>query len=619
MKLPIPEQEAVRAALAVLTPRDRRLYFLAVFLRLLLSLLDLLGVLLLGAVGFLLASASGTGPVPPQIETILDLLGLSSVPNTTAALALGGVAAVLLIIKSVVALFIQTRLLRFLGNRAGVTGDVLSQRFLRLPLLEVRRYPSQTTAYALIEGVNGLIIGILNNLMVFLGEVVLLVLLALALLVVDPLTTVAAVVYFGAIAWILNRRLGVRARTEGREMTESSIAARTVTQDAVDTYPEITVMNRRELFADQFGVERRRYAESQAKYLIYQSVPRYGMEAAMVLGAVIMAGTLALTKDLAGAVGGIVLFLAAASRVVPALLRLNAAVIGMRNQAVAAEKAAELADQINAAQQLDVPRSSGSVASAAPKHQTDGQAAPGASLDILEVSLAYPDRDDKALVDINLSVPAGQSLALAGTSGAGKSSLVAVLLGLIEPTNGAVFIAGRPPRDLIEEVPGSLGYVPQDVALVSGTIRDNVALGLHRDHIDDAAVWAALERAHLSDLVVELPQQLDTLVGERGVRLSGGQRQRLGLARALYSPPQLLVLDEATSALDAETENVVSDTIASLGGQVTTVTVAHRLATIRNADIVAYLDGGRLVAQGSFEEVRAAVPGFERQAQLLGL
>ena len=659
MSLPIPEREALRTALGVLSPRDRRLYWVAVGLQFLLALMDLAGVLLLGMVGALLASTAGGSAVPAPVAGVLDTLGLGSATTATAAFALAAAAAVLLIAKSALALLIQSRLLRFLGRRAGAVGAELARGFLGLPMLQVRRHPSQVTSFALMEGVNGLITGILGSFMVVVSEVALLVVLGVALLVIDPLTTAVAVAYFGGIALLLNRRLGVLARSAGRATAESNIAGRTVIQDAVDTYPEIAVMRRRGVFVERFAGERHRYAEAQATSMLLGAVPRYLMEAAMVLGAALMAATLALTNDLAGAVGGIVLFLAAASRVVPALLRLNSAVISMRNQATAAGRAGDLAEQVRAGEERGVaehgwgfaeervvpdagekpavpnpPRLNEADATvdatAAPTEVSAPPSPTAADIALTEVSLRYPERDGFALADITLKVAAGQSLALVGPTGAGKSSLVAVILGLVEPTAGTVRVGGVAPATGAAEFavvePQSLpvaaatvGYVPQDVALVFGTVRDNVALGIPEEAIDDAAVWAALQRAHLAEFVRTLPAQLNTVVGERGVRLSGGQRQRLGLARALYTPPRLLVLDEATSALDAETERAIAETIGSLSGEVTTVTVAHRLATIREADIVAYLDGGRLVAQGTFEQVRAAVPGFERQAQLLGL
>ena len=632
MRLPIPEREALRTALGVLSPRDRRLYWVAVGLQFLLALMDLAGVLLLGMVGALLASTAGGSAVPAPVAGVLDTLGLGSATTATAAFALAAAAAVLLIAKSALALLIQSRLLRFLGRRAGAVGAELARGFLGQPMLQVRRHPSQVTSFALMEGVNGLITGILGSFMVVVSEVALLVVLGVALLVIDPLTTAVAVAYFGGIALLLNRRLGVLARSAGRATAESNIAGRTVIQDAVDTYPEIAVMRRRGVFIERFAGERHRYAEAQATSMLLGAVPRYLMEAAMVLGAALMAATLALTNDQAGAVGGIVLFLAAASRVVPALLRLNSAVITMRNQATAAGRAGDLAEQVRAGQERDVAEHVWGVAEEREVPDAgDKLAAPStaAAIALTDVSLRYPERDDVALSSINLAVAAGQSLALVGPTGAGKSSLVAVILGLVEPTAGEVRIGGVKPaagsssasaaQPLSAPNTSAVGYVPQDVALVFGTVRDNVALGISEQEIDDDAVWAALQRAHLAEFVQTLPANLDTVVGERGVRLSGGQRQRLGLARALYTPPRLLVLDEATSALDAETERAIAQTIASLSGEVTTVTVAHRLATIREANIVAYLEGGRLIAQGTFEQVRAAVPGFERQAQLLGL
>jgi ABC-type multidrug transport system fused ATPase/permease subunit len=182
-----------------------------------------------------------------------------------------------------------------------------------------------------------------------------------------------------------------------------------------------------------------------------------------------------------------------------------------------------------------------------------------------------------------------------------------------------VQVSGAAPLDAIRRWPGAIAYVPQDVAVSNADIRRNVALGLPADAIDDELVWEALRRAHLAEVLIGQREGLDTMVGERGIKLSGGQRQRLGLARALYSRPQVLVLDEATSALDAETEAAIAASIAELSGSTTLVIIAHRLATIRTCDQVAYLEAGVPLAIGTFEQVRGQVEAFERQAALLGL
>jgi ABC-type multidrug transport system fused ATPase/permease subunit len=218
-----------------------------------------------------------------------------------------------------------------------------------------------------------------------------------------------------------------------------------------------------------------------------------------------------------------------------------------------------------------------------------------------------------------LNLPVGASLAIVGSTGAGKSTLADVILGIITPDSGVTLVGGITPAEAIETWPGAIAYVPQDVAMANGTIRENVALGLPAEIIDDDWVWDALNRARLADYLQGAREGLSTIIGENGIKLSGGQRQRLGIARALYTRPKLLVLDEATSALDSETEQAIAQTLQGLEGAVTTVTIAHRLATIRHCDLVVYLEGGRVKAQGSFSEVRAKAPQFDRQAQLLGL
>src|SRR5581483_6408496 len=195
-----------------------------------------------------------------------------------------------------------------------------------------------------------------------------------------------------------------------------------------------------------------------------------------------------------------------------------------------------------------------------------------------------------------------------GPTGSGKSTLLDLLLGILEPDSGSVLVDGTRLSDCREAWQRSIGYVPQDVYLVDDTLRANVALGWYGDEVDDERVREAVRLAELDKVVANLPQGLETRLGERGVRLSGGQRQRVGLARALYTRPSVLVLDEATSNLDQVTERQIVDTLTALQGGVTMIVVTHRVATVRNCDRVLYLDGGKVRALGSFEEVCRLVP-----------
>jgi ABC-type multidrug transport system fused ATPase/permease subunit len=206
-----------------------------------------------------------------------------------------------------------------------------------------------------------------------------------------------------------------------------------------------------------------------------------------------------------------------------------------------------------------------------------------------------------------------------GPSGAGKTSVVDVLLGVLTESSGTVLISGKRPLETIAQWPGAIAYVPQDVAMSSGTIKENITLGFPENSDDNELITSALEMAQLASFVTSLPHGLDTQVGERGTKLSGGQRQRLGIARAMFTKPKLLVLDEATSALDGQTESDISSAILELKGKTTIVMIAHRLSTVRFADLVIYIDGGKITAKGTFEDVRSQVPDFEKQAQLMGL
>jgi ABC-type multidrug transport system fused ATPase/permease subunit len=492
--------------------------------------------------------------------------------------------------------------------------------FYALPIVYVNQFNSQWSAFALVHGVTGAIVETLTNAMVIWVELSLLVVLGGALLLLNPLIALFAVVYFGLIAVLMNQVLKGWAYSSGKVMAETSWESNLAVQDGIVTYREITVADRRQHYIDRFRTLRQAGAEAYADQQFIGQLPRYGMEIALVVGAGLLVIALLQLGTVESALGSLALFLTAATRVMPSMLRLNGSRITLRSLRPRADYAFTMADHIRehtaSATLQDPPR-----AASAPGV---GIEPPGRASLVLEVAVRdlkvhYPGSDAPAIEGISFTLPPGGALAVVGPSGGGKSTLADAILGVVQPSAGLVRIGGLSPAEVVRSYPGLVAYVPQSVALVSGTVRDNVALGHTRDEIDDDRVWAALRRAHLADYLADSREGLDTDVGERGVQLSGGQRQRLGIARALYTEPRLLVMDEATSALDAEIENLVTQTIEELGSDVTTITIAHRLATIRRADTVIYLDRGRLLAEGTFEQVRDALPQFDRQANLLGL
>jgi len=608
--------ESIRGTLDLLDPRSRRILWLLVLVQVALAFLDMLGVLLFGVVAALSASAI-SGTEPALIGNLLNFLGLDETDEISLAITLAVIAGIVFVVKSVTSFFLIRRAYRFLANRQAIISSRLASRLLSRPLLDVQRRSSQQTAYALVQGANAATLGVLGNAVVIASELAVLIVLMLGLLAVDVVVALFTVLFFGLIAWTIYRILGGWARRLGRHLSLTEIASITAAQNAVRTYREVTVTGRRGVLIERFRGLRWEAARTQADMQVMGQVSKYVFEIALIVGAGILALSQFLTRDLIAAVAVIAVFLTAATRIMPALLRLQGSLLNLRSSSGIAVPTLELAEELPDA---------GDTAALDPELRQriisgiqDGYAGFVPEIELVDVTLTYPGADAPAVAGTSLRVYPGESLALVGPTGAGKSTIADVVLGVLTPDQGTVSLSGMSPGRATQEWPGAIAYVPQDIPVLDGTIRDNVALGLPSEIVRDELVWEALERAHLTHLVREVREGLDTIVGENGVRLSGGQRQRLGLARALYTRPRLIVLDEATSALDAETEQQISAALDELGGDVTLVIVAHRLATIRNCTSVAYIEQGVMRVQGTFEQVRESQPNFNRQAELLGL
>lgn len=614
--------EALKLSLMLLSQSDRRRLILVTLLQMSTALLDLAGVLMIGLVTALaVASVSNVSP-PAAVERGLSLLGISTSDPAAIVLWFAVAAGMLLMSKSLLNIVLTRRILRFLANRQALVSGRLAEGLLTKPLLQVQQRSSQETSYALTAGANFATLVILGQGVVIVSEASLLLILAVGLLAVSPVVTLFTILFFVVVASVLQRLFSTWAGKLGVLVTDTEVASIEVVQEAIRSYRESVVSNRRTHYIERFRVLRWQTARAQSDLQFMSLVPKYVFEFALVIGAALLAASQLFSTNLSGAIATIVVFLAAGSRVIPSLLRLQGALITIRAGAGQAKPTYELAMELGqlgpGARQQHSPPPSVSV-STVRERLRERRDDLDASVDLMGVSFRYPGLTDTSLKEISLSVPAGTSLALVGPTGAGKSTLVDVMLGILEPDEGQVLIGGLEPLAAMTNWPGAMAYVPQDVSMANGSVRSNVALGLPDEAIDDDLVWQALDRAYLAQFLRDSRNGLDTQIGEHGLRLSGGQRQRLGLARALYSSPRLLVLDEATSALDSETEHFITKTLSALEGEVTRIIVAHRLATVTHSDAVAYLDEGRLVALGTFQQVREVVPALDQQARLLNL
>jgi len=315
------------------------------------------------------------------------------------------------------------------------------------------------------------------------------------------------------------------------------------------------------------------------------------------------------SQDATRAIGTLSVFLAAGTRIAPAVLRIQQAALTFKSASGSLKPTLDLIDSlenVNPIKDEDVEFDDIHLGFK-----------PKASLK--NITFYYPGTIQPALDNISLEVFEGETIAIVGSSGAGKTTLVDLILGILSPTSGSVEVSDTNPLDAISKWPGAISYVPQEVFMANGSFLDNVVMGFDSKYANVENVKHALQLAHLDSHVENQPANLYTLIGERGTSLSGGQRQRLGIARALYTKPKLLVLDEATSALDGQTEADISNSIQELRGEVTLLVIAHRLSTIKSADRIYYLEKGRLLAIGSFDEVREQIPNFDQQAKLMGL
>jgi len=607
------------AALDLLPPDKRTLLFLAAGAQLSLGFLDLLGIALIGLVASVAVSGIGVTGVPSWGENVLEAFGLAGLTVSQQSVILALVAVTTLVLKTGLSAYMTRRITRFLAHRQADVSSRLARDFLSRPLPIVQKWTISEAVYALGTGTAAATVSLLGASIIIAAEIFLFALLGIALIIYDPVLTLSSVAFLGAIVLFLHRVLGRKTARNAENVKTASIDTLTAVADALGTYRETMVLNRRDLYVQRYERLVGRYAGANASNAFLMEVPKYVLEVALYFGVLIIGVIQFLTKDWGAAAATVAVFLAAGSRVTPALLRLQGAGITVRNASVAAQPTFFMARYLSETPTQVAPSDERITADRIHAHILSGYPDFRAHVVAENVTVTYDDALAPAVSGVNFELPEGGSLALVGSTGAGKSTLTDIILGVMDVDFGSVTISDVSPQEAIARWPGSVGYVPQAVALVGGTVRSNVAVGLPEEAIDDELVWEALHRAHLAEFLIANREGLDTHVGERGFRLSGGQRQRLGIARALYTRPKLLVLDEATSALDAETERLIVQTLTELEGSVTTITIAHRLATVRNADQVIYLRHGSVVAQGSFEQVRAQAEDFDRQATLLGL
>ena len=593
----------------VLTISDRRKVIGACILQFLLSILDLLGVAMVGILGSLAVSGVQSNSPGVRVAKILRFLGIDNLSLQQQVAVLGIGATSFLVSRTLLSIILSRKILFFISRRGSIISTELASKLFSRGLTELRRRSTQQNLYALTNGVQGVTLGVIGVAIILVADFSLLIVLLIGLLAVDVVVAISAFIIFAAVGLLLYKIMHIRTAKLAQENMKYAVEGAETVIELLENFREYFVRNRRKILISKFETNRSLLAESLAELSFMPTLSKYIVEASVLFSALIISAIQFSLQDASKAVATLSIFLAAGSRIAPAALRLQQGLISIKGNL---ESSALTLDLITESRDWEIlPEID---------YEFDkNYLGFSPEIEIRNLNFSYPGRDEAVLLGVNLDLGPGEFLAVVGKSGAGKSTLVDALLGLVVPSQGSVLISNKDPKSCLMSWPGAIAYVPQETHLLNGSLRSNICLGFKEGEFSDSEILDVLELAQLQDFLSGLNNGLDTAVGEYGVGLSGGQRQRLGIARALLTKPKLIILDEATSSLDAQTESEINQAVYSLKGSVTVVIIAHRLATVRNADKVAYLSNGKIETLGSFEEVRKQIPDFDAQAKLMGL
>ena len=596
-------------SLKLLSKEDRAKIFFIAFIQVFTSLLDLLGVILVGALGALSVQGIESHSAGNRVGMLLKILHVSKF-SLKAQVGILGICAVLIFIsKTLISMLYTRRTFIFLSLRAAnISGDLIS-RFLGQNLIQVQRRSPQEILYVVSEGVKTILVSILATTMTMIADFAMLFVLTVGLFLIDPNLALVTLAIFSLVSLGIYKAMHERAHQYGKKLTALSIASNEKILEAIYSYRETTVRHRTHYYVQKIREMMEELAINSGELNFQPFVGKYVIETISILGSFMLAGFEFATQNAVHAVAILAVFMAASSRIAPAVLRIQQGFLNVKSASGSASSTFSLISDLE-----EINKTHEDLSSTDFNHD---RFVPEVKLN--SVSFQYPKNKSFCISEINLEVKSGSSIALVGPSGGGKTTIVDLILGLLQPDQGSVTISGVNPVNACSTWPGAIAYVPQNIFLSSGSVRENIGLGFDPNLLTDERVWKSLELAQLKPTVQALSDGLETRLGEQGARLSGGQRQRIGIARAMFTEPKLLVLDEATSALDGETEADFSSALSELKGKVTVIVVAHRLSTIRSLNNVVYVEGGKILASGTFDEVRQLIPNFDAQASLMGL
>jgi len=597
---------SIWGSFTLLSPRQKLVLVGYAIASLLFNLLDLLALSILGLIGGVILGA--------ELPEFLGFFGPNILDLVIVLLA---IAALLFIVKTVAGIILAAKRERFLAGLEVYYSGKVADHIFKSDLGSIKKFSHARLQWLLLRSTQTAFVEVLGLSLALFAEVALSISIIIVFIFLDWVAATLVVVYFSLILLIFQRAIKRTNAKAGSEFLQGSVTVGTQVEDMLAAFKEISVSSRTDFFVTKFIQARREVASSAASQKFLQSLPRLILELGLIIGAVAFLAFEFVRTSGDPDLTLLSVFIVGSLKIMSSLLPIQSSSLILRYNTPSAKDAQAIIREIKerdpGIKKVNlVEPSSFSLSDFSGK---------GLTVNLVDVSFSYSDREtnDVALDSISMSVDAGSMVALIGASGAGKSTLVDIVLGLHSPTFGHVLCSGQSPEDLRSSFPGLISYVPQRPGLITGSVLQNIALGIKPEDVNESEVWEAINQAEIADYVRSLPGGVHSSLGENSDALSGGQMQRIGLARALYTKPRLLVLDEATSALDAETEAAISKTLEKLKKTTTIIVVAHRLSTVKMADVVHVLEGGKIIANGTLNHLMENVPLVKRFTDLMSL
>jgi ABC transporter, ATP-binding/permease protein len=520
----------------------------------------------------------------PVVKNLCDALSITTVKQVTMALLYGMMA--IYVIKNLYILLLTYMQNTFITkNRNRMISRVMAE-FLNRPY-EKYLGADIPTVFRITDSDIPQTFSLILAMLQLASEVVVSCLIFMVLLLNDPGMTLFIIAVFGLLTLFIVKVFKPRLNRIGAR--NQAIQSRIAKWRIQATYglKDVKVLNREEFYVRNYYETGKVGAEVARNYAVLNNMPRLLIETVFIVSVL---GFLVVYinggGDITAMVTTISAFAIAAVRVLPSVNRINTYITEI---AYTQPSLDFVYDNLQEGMKTDAMLAERRAYSQVEKLKLDHQ------IELDHISFHYPDSDKNIFEDAHMTVPKGKSVGIIGTSGAGKSTIVDILLGLLHAQTGMITCDGVDIFKNYESWLAQIGYIPQSIYLIDESIRDNIAFGIDADKIDEKRIWEVLEEAQLKEFVEELPEGLNTTIGDRGVRLSGGQRQRIGIARALYNDPEILVFDEATSALDNDTEAAVMEAVNSFHGRKTMIIIAHRLNTIEKCDMIYKVENMKLV------------------------